>query len=157
MGSTDVTGERGESIAKLRLTDPHDGEPLFKPCFLHENWPNVDYLVQLENVAEITPFFLAQVKTAKKIENGLLKIAVPKEKVLEIQKYRVPAYVVGVHEPSEKAYLVSLLGKTTGFNGMSTAFELNAQNRRRLYDEVLKFWQALNAEHVSQFRDPRWK
>lgn len=59
-----VIGERGEIIFELAITDFLEFEqPLFKPGFLGERWPAVDYYIELVGVEGATPFFFAQIKT----------------------------------------------------------------------------------------------
>jgi hypothetical protein len=47
----DVTGFRGEKIVELCLTDYRTfAKPLFRPGFLGEKWPSIDFYVELEDV-----------------------------------------------------------------------------------------------------------
>jgi hypothetical protein len=98
---TDVLGERGEAIAKLRLTD-FPG-PLFRPAFLGDKWPAVDCLVQLVGLGDRTPFFLAQVKATRKppTRTGRLPVRISKEQVAALLAFPVPCYLIGVDERIE--------------------------------------------------------
>ena len=59
----DVTGFRGERIVELCLTDylafP---KPLFRPGFLGDKWPAIDFYVELAEVIGRRLYFFAQVK-----------------------------------------------------------------------------------------------
>lgn len=47
----DVTGYRGEKMVALCLTDSSQfTEPLFRPNFLGEQWPTIDFYVELMGV-----------------------------------------------------------------------------------------------------------
>lgn len=61
----DAIGARGEAIVTNLLTRRHgrDG-PLFRPQFLGEKYPAIDFSVELVGVAgDHTPFFFPQAKT----------------------------------------------------------------------------------------------
>src|SRR5262245_22426901 len=48
-----------------------------------------------------------------------------------------PTYLIGVDEPNERAYVVSLHGKLEGpIASMPAKYPLNARNLRKLWDEV---------------------
>src|SRR5262249_50359052 len=69
MGITDYLGGRGEAIAFARLTKICRTDvdlPYFWPHFLGEKCETFDYLVELVDAGEKTPFFFAQVKTTRK-------------------------------------------------------------------------------------------
>ena len=47
----DITGFRGEKIVELCLTDYSDfPKPLFRPGFLGDKWPAIDFYVELTAV-----------------------------------------------------------------------------------------------------------
>src|SRR5262245_22873586 len=61
---SNLIGDRGENIFELAITDYREfARPLFKPGFLGDKWPAVDYYVELVGVEGSTPFFFAQIKT----------------------------------------------------------------------------------------------
>jgi hypothetical protein len=69
MGITDFIGGRGEAIAFARLTKPCRADsdlPYFWPHFLGEKCETFDFLVELVDAGEMTPFFFVQVKTTRK-------------------------------------------------------------------------------------------
>ena len=69
MGITDFLGARGEAIAFARLTRicRTDADlPYFWPHFLGDKCETFDFLVELVDAGEKTPFFFVQVKTTRK-------------------------------------------------------------------------------------------
>jgi hypothetical protein len=69
MGIADFIGGRGEAIAFARLTQicRDDVElPYFWPHYLGEKAQTFDFLVELVDAGEKTPFFFVQVKTTRK-------------------------------------------------------------------------------------------
>jgi hypothetical protein len=60
----DVTGFRGEKIVELCLTEYSAfARPLFRPGFLGDKWPAVDFYVELSGVRGRRPYFLIQTKS----------------------------------------------------------------------------------------------
>src|SRR5207249_2548420 len=69
MGITDFIGGKGEAIAYTRLVrvcQPDADLPYFWPHYLGEKYETFDFLDELVDAGEKTPFFLAQVKTTGK-------------------------------------------------------------------------------------------
>src|SRR5215469_728683 len=69
MGITDVIGGRGEAIAFARLARVcrTDADlPYFWPHYLGEKCEAFDFLVELVDAGEKTPFFFVQVKATRK-------------------------------------------------------------------------------------------
>ncbi len=142
-----VIGDRGESIFEIAITEYRDfPKPLFKPAFLGEKWPAVDYFVELQVDKANAPYFLVQVKaTASPLgpKSRVLKINAEKEKCERLFAVPGPTYVVGIHEPTGKAYIRSVhLAPTGGSYSIPLKNELNSDNMRKLYDEVIAFWQS---------------
>ena len=55
--------------------------------------------------------------------------------------YPAPTYVVGVHEDEERAFIISVHGTMSeAIPSITTAYELNSDTLRRLWDEVREFW-----------------
>lgn len=136
-------GDRGENIFELAITDYRQFRyPLFKPAFLGDKWPNIDYYVELAGVHNASPFFLAQVKsTAADIAGESLSIQAPKVKCVNLYRIPGPTYLVGVHEPTSRAFIMSL--HTTpqhGVYNIPLRFELHPDNLRLLHQEVADFW-----------------
>src|SRR3954470_8919782 len=59
----DVTRFRGEKIVELCLTEYSAfARPLFRPGFLGDKWPAIDFYVELNGVRGRRPYFLIQAK-----------------------------------------------------------------------------------------------
>jgi hypothetical protein len=147
MPSTDDIGTRGEAIFIVRITDPSGPgrEPYFRPHFLGEKFPTLDYLVELVGLTGRMAFFFVQVKTTRQ---GLtrkpparLKIKVEQADVDRMVVYPAPTYVVGIDERNEQAYIASV--NRAGHQGMSsllTIHPMNASNLQLLWKEVERYW-----------------
>src|SRR4051794_25785823 len=68
MGIADFIGGRGEAIAFARLSQVcrEDDLPYFWPHYLGEKCETFDFLVELVDAGERTPFFFVQVKATRK-------------------------------------------------------------------------------------------
>ena len=150
MGITDVIGGRGEAIAYARLTKicRDDDLPYFWPHYLGEKCETFDFLVELVDAGEKTPFFFVQVKTTRK---EYTKTQVPPRLVINVSEkdvrrmvaFPAPTYVVGVHEDEERAFVVSVHGDMNALiPSITTGHELTRDTLKRLWDEVREFWQA---------------
>ncbi len=54
----EITGFRGEKIVELCLTNYESfPKPIFKPGFLGDKWPTIDFYVELTNVRGKRPYF----------------------------------------------------------------------------------------------------
>jgi hypothetical protein len=70
----DVTGFRGEKIVELCLTDYASfAEPLFRPGFLGEKWPAIDFYVELAQVTGHRLYFFGQVKSTSSVLSSRAK------------------------------------------------------------------------------------
>jgi len=120
--------------------------PLFKPGFLGEKWPAVDYYVELLGVRNASPFFFAQVKatTAPLQARAMsLPIQVARDKCSSLFKLPGPTYLVGVHEPSKRVFILSLHTRPTqGVYNIPLRHELTPANLKILHDEVAGFWKS---------------
>jgi hypothetical protein len=125
----DSVGERGESIVTTLLTRRH-GQPdaRFRPRFLGEKYPMIDFFVELVGAGGMqTPFFFIQVKATSMGYNarGKLKVQVTEPKMLGLVKYPVPTYVVGVDEVNERAFIVAALaGGAPEFSSLPVDYPL---------------------------------
>src|SRR5205814_10219828 len=108
----DVTGFRGEKIVGLRLTDYSQfARPLFRPGFLGDKWPAVDFYVELNDVSGRRPYFLAQVKsTASRLgpKATTLRISSTRDDVARLLELPGPTYILGVHEPTQRVFAKSV-------------------------------------------------
>jgi hypothetical protein len=138
-----VVGDRGESIFELAITDySMFPRPLFRPAFLGDKWPSVDYLVELVGVRGITPFIFIQVKaTATPLTSNQLELALPWNKKGRLARIPGPPYLVGVHEPTKRAFIRAVNDDADrGAYTIPVTHELTPANLLVLYDEVKEFW-----------------
>jgi Domain of unknown function (DUF4365) len=150
MGITDVIGGRGEAIAFARLARVCRADvdlPYVWPHYLGEKCETFDFLVELVDAGEMTPFFFVQVKTTRKgfttsQSPPRLRVEVAEKDIRRMIAYPAPTYVVGVHEGEERAFIVSVHGgMADAIPSITTAHELTCDTLRRLWDEVRAFWQ----------------
>jgi Domain of unknown function (DUF4365) len=163
MGMSDFIGGRGEAIAFACLTRfcRSDSDlPYFWPHFLGEKCETFDFLVELVDAGESTPFFFAQVKTTRKEFTKTqtpprLRIEVAEKDVRRMAACPAPTYVVGVHEPEGRAFLVGVQAAMSGaIPSITTAHELTSDTLRRLWDEVREFWRTREmSQPASSFLD----
>lgn len=142
----DVIGERGEKIFELAITDFRQFKgPLFKPAFLGDKWPTIDFYIELLGVPPTSPFFFVQVKSTSAPllkESKVIKISAPKEGCELLFKVPGPTYLVGVHEPTKKAYILSVhQPPKKGIFKIPLTHELTPGNLKILYEEVRAFWE----------------
>jgi len=107
-----VIGDRGEIVFELAITDYSQFRfPLFRPAFLGAKWPTIDYYVELLGVPNGSPFFFAQIKTTREplSQNALvLEIKVERAKCARLFRIPGPTYLIGVHEPTQRAFIRSV-------------------------------------------------
>lgn len=150
MGITDFIGGRGEAIAFARLTRICRADavsPYFLPHYLGEKCETFDFLVELVDAGEKTPFFFVQVKTTRKDFTKSqtpprLRVEVSDKDIRRMVTYPAPTYVIGVHEDEERAFIVSVHGTMAeAISSITTAHELTCETLKRLWEEVRAFWQ----------------
>jgi hypothetical protein len=150
MATRDLIGKRGEAIVTARLMD-FCGNP--DPCFdvhpLGEKCPTFDYLVELVNAGSSVPYFLAQVKSTRQgfsKDRRRLLVQAGADDVGRMIQCPFPTYLIGVDEPNDRAYLVSVHGRLTGsIASMPSRYPLTPRNLRKLWAEVKAHWQTLDA------------
>jgi hypothetical protein len=150
IGISDFIGGRGEAIAFARLgriwRDDAD-LPYFWPHYLGEKCETFDFLVELVDAGESTPFFFVQVKSTRKDFSKSqipprLQVQVSQKDVRRMVAFPAPTYVVGVHEGEERAFIVSVYGAMIeAIHSITTAHELTGETLRRLWQEVREFWE----------------
>ncbi len=150
-----VIGDRGELIFRLAITDYEQFQtPLFRPGFLGEKWPTVDFYIELLGVPDVQPFFFVQVKTTALPIRSEASIKIVLEKTDCERLYRIPAptYIVGVHETTKKAYILSLHDKPLkGVYSIALQHELTPDNLKILHEEVREFWKSSGKPTRSHF------
>lgn len=143
----DVLGERGEKIAYLALTDYAGGnKPLFRPAFLGAKWPTIDYYVELESDEDHIPVALFQVKTThESLDAGSNSLTIPyfeQKDATRLTQIPLPAYVLGVSEPSRKVFVRAVSAADKGMSTIPVGYELNAENLQSLHAEITAHWKA---------------
>jgi hypothetical protein len=146
----DVTGFRGEKIIELCLTDYSAfPSPLFRPAFLGDKWPAVDFYVELNGVRGRRPYFLVQSKattSALTARAASLSISSRRSDVARLLQIPGPTYILGVHEPTRRVFAKSVHTGVAvrAITRIQLAHELTSGNLRRLYDEVRTYWRSTN-------------
>jgi hypothetical protein len=142
----DVTGNRGESILELCLTDYRQFDrPLFSLSFLGEKWPVADYYVELKSVPRRRPYFFVQCKATSSVgalDGGSIRISATKRDVERLLQMPGPTYILGVHEPTQRVFVKGVHAGIArkGIKKISVSNELTPENLRRLYNEVKEYW-----------------
>ncbi len=141
----DLVGYRGEKLFELAISEYSAfPRPLFRPGFLGEKWPAIDFYIELLGVKGRTPFFFVQVKsTATAIPVGAtdLEVSLPPKKREFLFRVPGPTYLAGVHEPSKRTFILSVnVPAPQGAYKIPMQHELTPANLQILYDEVRTFW-----------------
>jgi hypothetical protein len=145
---SDVTGFRGEKILELRLTDFVEfAAPLFRPGFLGDKWPSIDFYVELRGVRGRTPYFFAQAKsTTGKLPDSArsLRVSSKRKDIERLLRIPGPTYIFGIHEPSGRVFVRSVHNGVgvKAITRIPVSYELTAANLTRLHQEVEGFWKA---------------
>jgi hypothetical protein len=148
--AADDIGDRGQWLCCLLMTKPGRGrsEPYFRLRWLGDKHPTFDYLVEL--VGSEAHFFFVQVKSTRQgYREGKgdrrLRVNVSREDTQRMIASPVPAYIVGIDEPREVGYLLSMNEpRRAGLGGLPTRHLLDVDNLRRLWQEVQSFWASRN-------------
>jgi hypothetical protein len=152
---TDVVGSRGEKILDLCLTDLRAfNRPLFRPAFLGDKWPTIDFYVELPGLKSSRPYFFVQVKTTQNVLLGgitELHITASKRDVERLRQIPGPTYVAGVHEPTGRVFLQSVHANTPTVSicKIQASNELTAANLKILRKEVMQFWRSTTSKPSS--------
>jgi hypothetical protein len=150
MRSKDDIGDRGESIFRVRITQPcgTPPEPLFRAFFLGEKKATLDFMVELIGLTNRSAYCFVQVKTTiKKVQPKArtLKVRIKKSDIDKMVGYPGPTYIVGIDENSEAAYIISANKATSkDLPSIPLSFPLDAMNLAKLWKEVDDYWQGLN-------------
>jgi hypothetical protein len=145
---TDVVGVRGEKILELCLTDYEQFQmPLFRPGFLGDKWPAIDFYVELLGSHKFNFFFFAQAKSTKRplaATGTHVRISSKKKDVRGLLKTPGPTYMFAVHEPSKRVFVQCIHSNTPlrAVTRIPIANELIPPRLKDLHDEVSLFWKA---------------
>jgi hypothetical protein len=149
MATRDLIGKRGEAIVIARLMDfCGNPDPYFDVHPLGEKCPTFDYLVELVNAGDSVPYFLAQVKSTQSgfTQKRRLRVQVDAEDVRRMVQCPFPTYLIGVDEPHERAYVVSVHGSMSrAIASIPSKYPLTPRNLHLLWEEVTAHWQKLDA------------
>ena len=142
----DVTGFRGEKIVELCLTDYSEfPKLLFRPGFLGDKWPAIDFYVELTAVRGKRLYFFVQAKatTSKLTENSInLSVSTKKKDIDRLLRIPGPTYVLGIHEPSKRVFIRSVHAgiPVKAITRIPLIYELTSANLIKLHEEVRKYW-----------------
>lgn len=156
-------GQRGEALFYVLITKFYGrARPLFRPQFLGDKWPTVDFIVELMDAGSTTPYFFVQVKTTRDgytKKDRRLKVQVEKDEMRKLASYPAPTYIVGVDEIGEAGYIISANGEwLASLASLSTEHPLDETNQKLLWDEVNSFWARSQVSlDASKFVDSKWR
>jgi hypothetical protein len=160
MEKSDFIGRVGEAIAFMRLGKlcrVDSDSPYFIPHSLDGKARTFDHLVELVDADESPRFFFVQVKSTRKDftknqDPPRLRIEVSERDVRRMVACPVPTYVVGVHEPTDRAFLIAVHGEMSeAISSMTTAHELGPDSLEKLWNEVRAFWQDRDMTQKTSF------
>jgi hypothetical protein len=155
-------GQRGEALFYAMITKFYGREkPIFRPQFLGDKWPTIDFIVELVDAGKITPYFFAQVKTTRHgytRKDRRLKVRVHRDDMRKLALYPAPTYIVGIDDIREEGYIISANGEwLNSLSSLPTNFPIDKTNQELLWKEVKEFWSKAKIRYrASIFVDPRW-
>ncbi|MCP4399840.1 MAG: DUF4365 domain-containing protein [bacterium] len=142
----ELTGFRGEKIVELCLTDYQTFQkPLFRPGFLGDKWPAIDFYVELRDIPGKRLYFFVQTKaTALTLTppSKNLSISTKKQDIELLLQIPGPTYLFGVHEPSKRVFVRSVHTgiPVQAITRIPLAYELTDMNLQKLHNEVQDYW-----------------
>jgi len=156
--SREMLALRGESWFQLNICEKgKSGRPLFRPTYLGDKWPTVDYLVEALGEGDRGAFFFVQVKSSENANGGAIPVTVSDETMLRLRAVPAPVYVIGIDDVTESGYILSANGHRGPLRSVPRTFPLDIDNRERLWREVVDFWHERTdlLPFTSVFQDPR--
>jgi len=142
----EVIGNRGEAIVELCLTDYQAfTRPLFRPGFLGDKWPSIDFYVELVSVRGKRLYFFVQAKATTSALTEMstsLSISTKRNDIVQLLRIPGPTYILGIHEPSKRVFVRSVHTgvPVKAITRIPVSHELTSRNLRVLHDEVREFW-----------------
>jgi hypothetical protein len=120
-------------------------EPLFRPGFLGDKWPAIDYYVELTSVRGRRLYFFAQAKATRATLGPAqtnLAISTKKRDIERLLQIPGPTYIFGIHEPSKRVFVRSVHKGVApkAINRIYLSYELTSNNLRLLHEEVRGYW-----------------
>ena len=154
--SKDDIGERGQAMFVVIMTELSGrDEPYFRPRFLGDKFPTFDYLLEL--VDNPGYYFFVQVKTTTKgftMNPPKLKIQVSQTDVDRMVGWQAPSYVVGIDEPNQAGYLLSVNEPRDHVPSLTSTFKIDGRVLAQLATEVQQYWASRNMVLAgSQFKE----
>lgn len=143
---SDVIGYRGEKIVELCLANYAEFEqPLFRPGFLGDKWPAIDFYVELIGVRDRRFYFFGQAKSttsALTAKSKHLKISTSKRDIAHLLQLPGPTYLFAIHEPSKRVFVRSVHQGTPvrAMTRIPLEHELTGNKMESLHSEVREFW-----------------
>ncbi|HLN94047.1 MAG TPA: DUF4365 domain-containing protein [Flavobacterium sp.] len=137
--TNNAIGDLGEAIFNVEISRDY----LFRPRHLGEKWPSSDFYVELVGLKQ-NFFFIVQVKSTTQgyDASGFLKVKAPRQKLHALNAYYCPTYVAGVNVDTGEVYLIPInTNKRKDLSKMPVTFALNKANRKKLFDDVKRFWE----------------
>jgi hypothetical protein len=146
MATRDDIGSRGEFIFSARIMAfCGRARPCFRPYFLVAKAEAIDFLVELVDAGDRTPFFFVQVRATQKRYTKKspvrLKVGMSAREMMLFGLKPAPTYLVGIDEPADRGHIVGILeGMNTAIASIPTSFPLDCTTLPLLYQEVQQFW-----------------
>jgi hypothetical protein len=150
MAERDDIGSRGEFIFSARIMAfCGRPRPYFRPYFLGAKAETIDFLVELVDAGDRTPYFFAQVRATQKgytkKSPRRLKAGMSAADVELFALKPAPTYLIGVDEPGDIGFVVGILeGMKTAIPSIPTTFPLDSSTLPLLHNEVQQFWAGRN-------------
>lgn len=144
MGADD-TGSRGEAECHILLSDLCGRkDPLFRPQFLGDKHPALDFLVILLDRPEF--YFFVQVRATRQgytRNPRRLRVSLEQGEVDQLVACPGPTYLVGVDAAARGVgYLLSINEPRRRVASLTTKFPITSALLLDLQDEVVAFWAA---------------
>lgn len=158
----DRIGQQGETLFQLLIGKIDQGAPRFRPHFLGDKWPTIDFYVELEGKTKSTPFFFVQVKATRQgytqRDDHLRISTISRSSVEALARHPAPTYIAGMDVTRDRGFLLAVTGKTIApLSSMPTNHEISAASRSDLYEEVSAYWARRSAPmSTSVFTTPNW-
>ena len=149
--AANLTGDRGESLFRLRVQHADAGRIALRAAFLGAKWPLFDALLLTERCGG--PAFVSIRTTAGPIREGQpLPVRWTPRELAAMRAFGVPAYLAGVDLASERVYLLAANGGYDGSVGVLPAIHpLRAETAASLASEIDAFWDGRAAAFRSRF------
>jgi hypothetical protein len=129
--------------------------PYFVSHFLGDKFQTLDFIVELLDADQGTPYLFVQVKTTTQgytpgKRPKRLKVRLEEDDVLRMRGFPAPTYLAGVDLIEERIFIVSIDETTKGpISGMPTIFPLDCGNLKLLWDEVNTYWKSRDMRMTS--------